>query len=71
MKAAFLYEMWNHEYGYNWQADYDVVNCFVKVEYLGESESIDAYLTKAGFSDDIKRAYYDARREYYSKFDAA
>ena len=33
LKNAYLYEMHNHEYGINLQADYDTLSCFGNVEY--------------------------------------
>jgi hypothetical protein len=33
MESAFLYEMNNHEYAINWQADWDVCSCFGECEY--------------------------------------
>lgn len=63
-KDAFKYEMWNHEYAINWQGDYDVIGCFAKVSYRGDGTEID----QTGWSDEIKRAYYDARREVMRDF---
>lgn len=62
-KDAFKYQMWNHEYAINWQGDYDVIGCFAKVSYRGDGTEID----QTGWSDEIKRAYYDARREVMSE----
>ena len=58
-KAAFKYEMYNHEYPINWQGDWDVINCFCKVEYDGYGGEIE----QTGWSDEIKRAYRDAAHE--------
>lgn len=62
-KDAFKYEMRNHEYAINWQGDYDVISCFARVSYKGDGTEID----QTGWSDEIKRAYYDARREVMSE----
>lgn len=62
-KDAFKYEMRNHEYAINWQGDYDVIGCFAKVSYRGDGTEID----QTGWSDEIKRAYCDARREVMSE----
>jgi len=58
-KSAFKHEMFNHEYPINWQGDWDVINCFTKVEYKGDGTEID----QTGWSADIKRAYRDAAHE--------
>lgn len=55
---AFKYEMYNHEYPINWQGDWDVINCFCKVDYKGDVSEID----QTGWSDEIKKAYLDAAR---------
>ena len=49
-KNAFLYEMYNHEYGINWEGDYDVCACFGGAR---------------GFNEVQRRAYAAARREYF------
>ncbi|MBR6859708.1 MAG: hypothetical protein IKM73_00105 [Acidaminococcaceae bacterium] len=64
-KGAFLYEMYNHEYGINWEADYDVLSCFGKLEYA-EDESLDNYFDQLKFNDVQRRAYRAARSEYYA-----
>ena len=64
---AFLYEMGNHEYHINWQADYDVVNCFANVDY-DEGEEC-GYLPLTGWEPQTKQAYIDARREFYRQCD--
>ena len=67
MKSAFLYEMYNHEYAINWQGDWDVLSCFGNVTYRGDdltqSEELKAYFDELNFSDEIRRAYMEARRE--------
>lgn len=49
---AFLYEMCNHEYGINWDGDFDVLNCFGMKE-----EDLD----KLG----LQCVYQTARRKYF------
>ena len=66
-KGAFIYEMGNHEYHINWQADYDVVNCFANVDYEEGEEK--GYLSLTGWEEQTKRAYIDARNEFYKKCD--
>jgi len=63
-KAAFVYEMRNHEYPINWQGDWDVISCFAKVAYKGDGTEIE----QTGWTDEIKRAYLDAAKEVSSKF---
>lgn len=70
-KRAFLAEMWNHEYIYNWQADYDVLRCFGFIEYHGDEENErELYFDELGFGDEPRRAYAEARKEYFSKAEA-
>jgi len=64
-KSAFLYEMFNHEYGINWQADWDVLSCFCRIEYKDEGTS--EYLARTNFSDMQKKAYLAAKSEYFEK----
>ena len=64
-KSAFLYEMYNHEYGINWQADWDVLSCFCKIDYKDESTS--EYLERTNFTDMQKEAYLEAKKEYFKK----
>lgn len=65
-KSAFLYEMWNHEYGINWDGDYEVLNCFGNLEYK-QYASIGYYFNQLNFTDTQKKAYEAARREYYAE----
>lgn len=67
---AFLYEMNNHEYGINWQADYDVISAFANVDSVKDYTNVSELFELAGFSAVQKAAYMDARRAYY-KQDAA
>lgn len=64
MRSAFLYEMYNHEYGINWQADYDVLSCFGNISYA--EYNIDNYFKQLNFSPEIKAAYMSARKEYFA-----
>lgn len=65
LKGAFLYEMYNHEYDINWQADYDVLSEFGDVTYNGED--LNAYFKELKFTDLQKQAYCDAMKQYYSR----
>lgn len=61
-KSAVLYEMCNHEYGINWQGDYDVINALgFDVEYSDGSE-----LEKCTeMTYEQKAAYLEAKKEYH------
>lgn len=62
-KGAFIYEMRNHEYHINWQADYDVISCFCHIDYNKAEE--EGYLPQTGWKPQTARAYKDAVREFY------
>lgn len=61
--SAFEYEMRNHEYAINLQADWDVCSCFVHCKYDDAKSYID-YFEEAGHSEWIE-AYAEARNNYY------
>lgn len=65
-KSAFLYEMFNHEYGINWQADFDVCSCFANCNGVKDYTSASELFTACGFTDTQKAAYMAARREYFN-----
>lgn len=63
-KSAVLYEMRNHEYGINWQGDYDVINALgFDVRYSDGNELIECKM-----SDEQKRAYREVRQKYYADY---
>lgn len=63
-KSAVLYEMRNHEYGINWQGDYDVINALgFPVRYSDGNELIECTM-----SDEQKRAYREVRQKYYADY---
>ena len=64
-KSAFLSEMFNHEYGINWQADYDVLSSFGNIEYHDDDDAVIVYFDALKFTETQRRAYYDARQEYF------
>lgn len=66
-KAAFLHEMFNHEYGINWEADYSVLSVFGRIEYTEADDELEIYFNQLGFSDLQRKAYKDARKEYFRK----
>ena len=63
-EEAFLYEMENHEYGINWQGDWDVCSVFGEVEYAEEKSYTD-YLTELGYGEEIIKAYMNAKLRFY------
>ncbi len=64
-KTAFLYEMYNHEYGINWQADYDTLSSFGNIGW--HDGDINAYFEELKFTDLQKKAYLDARKQYFKE----
>jgi hypothetical protein len=66
LKTAFKYEMYNHEYSINWQADWDVLSVFGNIEYK-DTDDLSWYFDQLKFDDNQRRAYLDARKEYYSE----
>lgn len=61
-KSAVLYEMCNHEYGINMQADYDVINSLgFDVEYSDGGELANC----TEMTHEQKVAYLSARKEYF------
>ena len=65
LKKAYLHEMYNHEYGINWQADYDTLSAFGNIGYHGDN--LNAYFEELKFTDLQKQAYLDARRQYFKE----
>ena len=63
-KNAFLREMFNHEYGINWQADFDTLSAFGRITW-NRDENINDWFAELKFTDIQKRAYFAARKEYY------
>jgi len=66
---AFYYEMCNHEYGINWQADFDVIGCFANVDGVRDYENREKLMEAAGFGDIQKSAYAAAIRKYHKAAD--
>ena len=64
-KDAIYYEMCNHEYGINWQADWDVMSCFGCVKYTDAPDDLNQYWDALQWSNVQRKAYLDARREYF------
>ena len=65
LKNAYLYEMHNHEYGINWQADYDTLSAFGNIQYHGGD--MNAYFEELNFTELQKQAYLDARKQYFKE----
>lgn len=63
-KSAFLREMFNHEYGINWQADFDVCSCFGNCSSVVNIDDLNALFDACNFSVVQRDAYMAARREY-------
>lgn len=62
-KEAFLYEMFNHEYGIAWDADYNVISCFASIGY--NNITLEQCFDDAKFTEVQRKAYRAARDEYY------
>ena len=66
---AFVYEMCNHEYGINWQGNYDTLSAFGPLEYdhKNDDQDLDFYFDQLDFTATQRRAYRDAAREYFRR----
>lgn len=62
--GAFLYEMVNHEYSYNYDGDWDVLKCFYSLDGC-KADGFDNYANYAGMTHDAMNAYVKARKRYY------
>ena len=67
-KRAYIYEMNNYEYGYNWQGDYDVLGNYGNLHYK-EDYSYNDYFEQLNLTETQRRAYKAARNEYLRNFD--
>lgn len=67
-KSAFKQEMYNHEYSINWQADYDTLSAFGRIDYKSNSSLTD-YFNQLNFNQIQRAAYVAARKEYYQECD--
>ena len=65
--SAFLREMYNHEYGINWEADYDVISCFGDCSGVEDYTDAEKLFAAVGFTAVQRAAYLVARREYYNR----
>lgn len=64
-KQAFYYEMCNHEYGINWDGDWDVLSVFWNVKYISGDYDLQGYFDQLDLTDIQCRAYMDARKQYF------
>lgn len=62
-KDAFLSEMFNHEYGIAWDADYNVISCFASIGY--NNITLEQCFDDAKFTEVQRKAYRAARDKYY------
>lgn len=70
-KSAFKYEMANHEYAINWQADYDTLGVFGSIQYHGDDDNeVEQYFDELRFTETQRKAYWAARREYLREDDS-
>lgn len=63
-EKAFLYEMYNHEYGINWDADFDTLSAFGRLDSR-KGASLGNLFDQLGFNDIQRAAYIAARKKYY------
>ncbi len=71
-KNAFMYEMANHEYAINLQADYDTLSAFGNITYQSDwSEDLNKYFDELKFTQVQRDAYVAARNEYMRKQEVA
>lgn len=65
--SAFKYEMANHEYHINWQADFDTIGAFAAIPWRGDDADVNKYFDDACFNDLQRRAYLEAYRQYFAE----
>lgn len=67
-ESAFYYEMGNHEYHINWQADWDVCSCFGDCEYSDEKTYVD-YLREEGYGAEVVESFRRAKKQFLQDAD--
>lgn len=67
-REAFRYEMDNHEYFINWEADWEVCGCFLNNIEYADGKDYEDYLREAGHEDWIQE-YKEARASHYKAFE--
>ena len=70
-KDAIYQEMCNHEYGINWQRDYDTLSAFKNVNWYREDydSNLEKMFNDVGFNKIQREAYMAAREKYYKMAD--
>lgn len=63
-KDAFIREMYNHEYGINFDADFDTLSAFGNLRPTKAKDELGNYFKQLGFTAKQKKAYLAARDEY-------
>jgi hypothetical protein len=63
LKNAILHEMYNHEYGINWQGNWDVLSCFGTIRF-NESDNPVPYFDQLKWTDSQRAAFWAARAQY-------
>lgn len=66
-RRAFVYEMWNHEYAINWDADVDTLSAFGYIPHKRGEWTLQELFNELNFNDIQRQAYFDARAEYYAQ----
>lgn len=68
--SAFYYEMGNHEYHINWEADWDVCSCFANTELEYEdSKTYVEYLKEAGYDEKVIGYFREAKNNFLKDAD--
>ena len=64
---AIYTEMCNHEYGINWQRDYDTLSAFGNVNWYSEdyNSNLEKMFNDVGFNKMQREAYIAAKQKYY------
>lgn len=58
--------MYNHEYMINWQANYDTLSAFGRIEWNDDDNETE-YFKQLDFTQVQKNAWYAAKHEYYAE----
>lgn len=64
---AIFSEMCNHEYGINWQRDFDTLSAFGNPNWYGDEydNNLERMFDDIGFNDMQRKAYFEAKKRYY------
>ena len=64
---AIYSEMCNHEYGINWQRDFDTLSAFGNPNWYGDDydSNLNKMFDDVGFNDMQRKAYFAAKAKYY------